>query len=102
MLQSSALWEQGEGTAVLLQALTESELQQQGFLFKTHLRTLKFEPISGKSVCGPVVAGRLPAQPSVPRRTGPHPFAPLLSTPSILLTQGKPSRDYALNEQCSA
>lgn len=61
-----ALREQGEGTAVSLQALTESELQQAGFLFKTHLRTLKFEPISGKSVCSPAVAGRLPAQPSVP------------------------------------
>lgn len=30
------LWERGEGTAVSLQALTESELEQADFLLKTH------------------------------------------------------------------
>lgn len=49
---------------------------------------------------GPAVAGRLPAQPSAPQRTAPHPFAPLPSTLSILVTQGKPVRDYASHEQC--
>lgn len=49
-----------------------------------------------------MVAGTLPAQPPVPSRMGPHPSTPLLSTLSILVTQGKPLRNYASNEQCSA
>lgn len=84
-----ALWERGESTAVLLQALTESELEQSDFLFQTLWWTLKL----GAHLCGPAVAGSLPAQPAVPCGTGPHPFTPLLSTLSILQTQEKPLRD---------
>lgn len=57
---------------------------------------------SWANLCDPAAAGSLPAQPAVPPGTGPHPFAPLLSTLSILLTQEKPLRDYAQSEQCSA
>lgn len=35
-LVATTLWERGEGTAVSLQALTESELELSDFLFKMH------------------------------------------------------------------